>query len=249
MEMQMDMYQGATQSEAALFPVTASASKMTARGDSSWRSAVLQGFDAIHLSEMDPVALLRRTDTKYLLSEEQVSQALARLTDRYWILEIDGRRLHRYRTDPIPVREMTYLFVLMALPVIDAVLLSQSAYLALLIANGVTVLALYIGESEWGCRYVQRKSVTYEKIDLIKPENYDRLLADLRERTGLAVTRCEVGRIDFLRDVAELKIYYQQDPARLPRRLSLTERVRSRFPLAGACVNEEVANNRQGRSS
>lgn len=155
----------------------------------------------------------------------------------------------RYRTDPIPVREMTYLFVLMALPVMDAVLLSQSNYLALLIANGMTVLVLYIGENEWGCHYDQRKSITYEKIDLIKPENHDRLLADLRERTGLPVTRCEIGRIDFLRDVAELKIYYQLDPARLPRRLSLTEWLRSNLPLAGARVNEKVTENRQGRSS
>jgi hypothetical protein len=130
----------------------------------------------------------------------------------------------RYRTDPIPVREMTYLFVLMSLPVIDAVLLSQSDYLALLIANGMTVLVLYIGEQEWGCHYDQKKSITYEKIDLIKPENYDRLLADLRERTGLPVTRCEIGRIDFLRDVAELRIYYQQGSARLPRGFGLSPR-------------------------
>jgi hypothetical protein len=130
----------------------------------------------------------------------------------------------RYRTDPIPVREMTYLFVLMALPVMDAVLLSQSNYLALLIANGMPVLVLYIGEKEWGCHYDQKKTITYEKIDLIKPENYDRLLADLRERTGLPVTHCEIGRIDFLRDVAELQIYYQQDPARLLRRHGLPAR-------------------------
>lgn len=118
-------------------------------------------------------------------------------------------RILRYRTDPIPVREMTYLFILMALPVIDAALLSQNNYLALLIANGMTVLVLYIGEKGWGYHYDQKKSITFEKIDLIRPENYDRLLADLRERTGLPVTRCEIGHIDFLRDIAEIQIYYQ----------------------------------------
>ena len=127
----------------------------------------------------------------------------------------------RYRTDPIPVREMTYLFVLMALPVMDAVLLSQGSYLALLVANGMTVLALVVGEKGWGCRYDQKQSVLYEKIDLIKPENYDRLLVDLCERTGLPVTRCEIGRIDFLRDVAELKIYYAQIPSRQRRKSGL----------------------------
>ena len=149
------------------------------------------------------------------------------------------------------MREMTYLFVLMALPVLDAVLLSQGDYLALLIANGMTVLVLYVGEKEWGCYYDQKKSVTYEKIDLIKPENYDRLLADLRERTGLPVTRCEVGRIDFLRDVAELKIYYRETPVRLSRRLSLDGsrgRLRPDLPLAGACVDEEITDDCQGRS-
>lgn len=131
-------------------------------------------------------------------------------------------RMFRYRTDPIPVREMTYLFVLMALPVINAVLLSQSNYPALLIANAVIVLVLYVGEKEWGCHYDQRQSVTYERIELIKPGNHDHLLADLRERTGLPVTRFEIRRIDFLRDVAELQVYYQQDPARLPQSPSLS---------------------------
>jgi hypothetical protein len=118
----------------------------------------------------------------------------------------------RYRTDPIPVREMTYLFTLMALPVVDAVLLSQSSYLALLIANGTTVLVLYIVEKGWGSPYEEKKPITYEKIDLIRPENHDRLLADLRERTGLPVTRCEIERINFLRDVAELQVYYEPRP-------------------------------------
>lgn len=120
-------------------------------------------------------------------------------------------RVLRYRTDPIPVREMTYLFVLMALPVIDAVLLTHDNYLALLLANGATILVLYAVEREWGRRYDQKKSITYEKIDLVKPENLDHLLADLRERTGLPVTRCEIERINFLRDVAELQIYYQRE--------------------------------------
>ena len=123
----------------------------------------------------------------------------------------------RYRTDPIPVREMTYLFILMALPVIDAVLFSQGSYLALLVANGTTVLVLYVVEKEWCCHYDRKKSITYERIDLIKPENHDLLLADLRERTGLPVTRCEVGRIDFVRDVAELRVYYRQRSVPLAR--------------------------------
>jgi hypothetical protein len=127
-------------------------------------------------------------------------------------------RMFRYRTDPIPVREMTYMFVLMALPVVDAVLLSESSYLALLVANGTMLLVLYVAEKGWGCRHEGKQSITYDKIDLIKPEHHDRLLADLRERTGLPVTRYEIEHINFLRDVAELQIYYQQGPAHVERK-------------------------------
>jgi hypothetical protein len=95
----MDMYPHiATQSKAASSPVTAYASRMTTERDSIRWPAVLHAFEAVHLSEMGHAALLRRTDTKYLLGEAQLSWVLARLTDHYRILEIDGRRLHHYQT-------------------------------------------------------------------------------------------------------------------------------------------------------
>jgi hypothetical protein len=95
----MEMYQTVvTPSKAAAPAVTAFASTMTAECDSSRWPALLESFEAVHLSEMSHAALLRRTDTKYLLSEAQLSWALARLAEHYRILEIDGRRLHRYHT-------------------------------------------------------------------------------------------------------------------------------------------------------
>jgi hypothetical protein len=116
------------QSETAPSPAAAFAPAVTAHRDMPGPYALLQSFDAVHLSEMDNVALLQRADTKYLLSEEQAFQALARLADAYRILETDGRRLHRYRTlyfdtqalalyrqhhdgwrDRYKVRERTYL--------------------------------------------------------------------------------------------------------------------------------------------
>ena len=115
----------------------------------------------------------------------------------------------RYRTDPISTREMTYLFVTMTLPIFNAVLVSQSQWTSLLVANLTMVVVLYVVEKEWGFHYEQKKSVTYEKIELIKPEHRDQLLADLCERTGLRVTDCEIKRIDFLHDVAELQIHYE----------------------------------------
>ena len=114
----------------------------------------------------------------------------------------------RYRTDPIPTREMTYLFVTMTLPIFNAVLVSQSQWASLLVANLTMVVVLYVVEKEWGFQYEIKKSITYEKIDLIKPENRFLLLKDLQQRTGLPIKRLEIGRIDFLRDTAEIKIYY-----------------------------------------
>lgn len=115
----------------------------------------------------------------------------------------------RYRSDPLPVRELTYLFILMALPVINVVLLSEGLYLEAALANLAILGVFVIIEKALGFRYEARKTITYEKIDLIKPENYPELLADLRQRTGLPILRCEVGKIDFLHDVAEIKAYYK----------------------------------------
>jgi hypothetical protein len=115
----------------------------------------------------------------------------------------------RYRSDPLPVRELTYLFILMALPVINVILLSEVLYLEAVLADLAILAVFFIIERALGFRYEARKSITYEKIDLIKPENYPALLADLRQRTGLPILRCEVGKIDFLHDVAEIKVYYK----------------------------------------
>ena len=110
----------------------------------------------------------------------------------------------RYRSDPLPVREMTYLFILMTLPVIDVVMLNEEMVVETVVANLAILAVFFVVEKAMGLRYEARKSITYEKIELIKPENYEALLADLRERTGLPIQRCEVGKIDFLHDVAPL---------------------------------------------
>jgi hypothetical protein len=114
----------------------------------------------------------------------------------------------RYRTDPIPVREMTYLFIIIALPVMNSILMANGDLVRLLVVNGVMVALLYMLEQGWGFHFEARKKITYERIDLITPANQNCLLADLRERTGLPVKRVEVGHIDFSCDVAELKVFY-----------------------------------------
>lgn len=119
--------------------------------------------------------------------------------------------LLRYRTNTMPARDMTYLFIIIALPVMNSILITNGEWGSLLLANTAIMATLFILEHEWGFHYELSQRVTYERIELIKPENYDLLLDDLRKRTGLAIKRCEIGTINFLRDTANIKIYYD-DP-------------------------------------
>ncbi len=114
----------------------------------------------------------------------------------------------RYRTEEMPIREMTYLFIIIALPVMNSFLSRGGKTAEVLIANGTILVLLYVLEREWGFAFEVRKRVVYEKIELITPERAGELIADLSARTGLAVKRVEVGRIDFLRDTAEVTMYY-----------------------------------------
>jgi len=116
----------------------------------------------------------------------------------------------RYRTNPMPSREMTYLFVIIALPVMNSFMLTEGNLTELAIANAIVVAVLFVLERGWGFHYDSSKRITYERIDLIRPENRALLIDDLQQRTGLTITRVEVGRINFLRDTAELKIYYDE---------------------------------------
>jgi multisubunit Na+/H+ antiporter MnhE subunit len=122
----------------------------------------------------------------------------------------------RYRTDEMPIREMTYLFIIIALPVMNSILMSNGDVMKLLVANGVIVALLYVLEKEWGFHFEASKKITYEKIDLITPANRDYLLADLRQRTGLPIKRAEVGRLDFLHDTAEIRIFYDEPQPAAP---------------------------------
>ncbi len=116
----------------------------------------------------------------------------------------------RYRTDEMPIREMTYLFILIALPVMNSVMVSDSALPYLLVSNVAIMTVLFVLEKEWGFHFERSKRIIYDRIDLITPENSERLLANLHERTGLAVKRVETRRIDFLHDSAEMVIYYDE---------------------------------------
>jgi hypothetical protein len=116
----------------------------------------------------------------------------------------------RYRTDEMPPREMTYLFVFIALPIMNSVLMTSGAMLQLVFSNALVMLVLFILEQGWGFKFEESKRVIYDRIELVVPERRDELMADLKTRTGLTVTAVEVRRIDLLRDIAELRITYSE---------------------------------------
>lgn len=115
----------------------------------------------------------------------------------------------RYRTDAMPVREMTYLFVLICLSVVNALAVSMT-YLELFTTNLLVILSVLFCEIKLKVKGTT-KLVQYDRIELIKPEKREELMADLAERTGLKIISVEVGGIDFLKDSAVLRITYDND--------------------------------------
>ncbi|MCU4173947.1 DUF4956 domain-containing protein [Carboxylicivirga sp. N1Y90] len=114
----------------------------------------------------------------------------------------------RYRTSTIPIREMTYLFLLIAVAVINAVSLEEYLFPEVFIANVVFVLLAFLMEKLWMNKGEQRKTIVYEKIELLRPEKREALHDDLHRRTGLDIHKVEIGHIDFLKDTAVLTVYF-----------------------------------------
>ena len=117
----------------------------------------------------------------------------------------------RYRTDPIPIKEMTYLFLVIGISVVNALANKKISYAELVFANLLIVFVTYGMERIWLLRHESRKNIIYEKIELIKPERREELIEDLKERTGIDIIRVEIRRIDFLRDVANVRIFYYEE--------------------------------------
>ena len=117
----------------------------------------------------------------------------------------------RYRTDPIAIKEMTYLFLVIGISVVNALSNKKISHAELVFANLMIVFITYGMEKLWLLRHQSRKNITYEKIELILPERRKELIADLKSRTGINVIRVEIRRIDFLRDTANLRIFYYEE--------------------------------------
>ena len=117
----------------------------------------------------------------------------------------------RYRTDAIPIKEMTYLFVVIGMSVMNALINKKISLVELSFANLVIIGATYGLEKVWLLRHEAQKIIVYENIDLIKVGREEEMIADIELRTGIKVNRFEIGKIDFLRDTALIKIYFFED--------------------------------------
>ncbi len=115
----------------------------------------------------------------------------------------------RYRTNSIPIKEMTYLFLIIGISVINALTSTKTTLADLLFTNLVIVLLTFGLEKVWLLKHESSKLVIYEKIDMIRAGHSVELIKDLEERTGIdKINRIEVGKINFLRDTCEITIFY-----------------------------------------
>lgn len=114
----------------------------------------------------------------------------------------------RYRTETIPVREMTYIFVIISLSVINAIATNLS-YAEIFATNIIYVSSVWVVESLSGLKHIASKLILYDRVDNIGPDQREELLEDLRRRTGLKIIKVEVGAINFLQDTVMLKVFYE----------------------------------------
>ena len=116
----------------------------------------------------------------------------------------------KYRTDPIPIREMTYLFVVIGIAVVNALANKKVSFAELFLTNGAILLCVWMLEN-WLFKNEGHIDIIYERIEKIRTEDRPALIADVEKRTGLKVKRVDFTRIDFLKDVAYLRVYYVKE--------------------------------------
>lgn len=115
----------------------------------------------------------------------------------------------RYRTEQLGIKEMTFLFINIIVAVINSTVTSKLPLAELLFANGTIIAMTYFLESRWLKGHRMTLSMLYDKVELIHDDSTERVIKELRERTGLNVTSFDIESIDYLRDAAKLKVYYE----------------------------------------
>ena len=117
----------------------------------------------------------------------------------------------RYRTEQISIKDMTYLFAVITIAVINSLASKKVSIAELVFTDGMILVMTYALEHLWLTRHEAMKQILYERIELIKPANRVQLYADLHERLGVTVSRVEIGKIDLLKDTAQLRVFYFED--------------------------------------
>lgn len=112
----------------------------------------------------------------------------------------------RYRTEGITPKDMTYLFLVIAVGMINAV--SKGGWDELLVINLIVIIFTFIMESNYFVKKEVSKLINYDNIELIKPENSEQLKADLEQRMGIKINHFVIVKIDFIRDIAQIIVYY-----------------------------------------
>ena len=115
----------------------------------------------------------------------------------------------RYRTNPIPIKEMTYLFVLIGISVINALAGNNIGWVELVFTNLILILIIYALEKLWLQEHGLTKSIIYEKPDMIVPEKRQELIVELEQRTGLKIDRLDIRRIDYRRRRVRIIIFFK----------------------------------------
>jgi hypothetical protein len=118
----------------------------------------------------------------------------------------------RYRTDTIPIREMTYLFLVITISVINALARRDVSLGEILVTNITFMLTTWVMERIWMRRHLARRTIVYDRIDLIHPDKHHLIKEDLKERTGLEIKSFKIGQIDLSKNNIRLTIFYRDDP-------------------------------------
>ena len=115
----------------------------------------------------------------------------------------------RYRTDPIPIREMTYLFLVITISVINSLARRDVTLPEIAFTNIAFMLTTWLMERIWMKKHLARRTIIYDRIDLIHPNRHQQLIEDIKTRTGIEVIKFKIGQVDLAKNSLRLTVFYE----------------------------------------
>lgn len=116
----------------------------------------------------------------------------------------------RYRTDTIPIREMTYLFLVITLSVINALTRGEVSLSEIAFTNIALMATTWVMEKVWMKRHLARRTIVFDRLDLIHPQKNNELIENVQNRTGMEVMKFSIGQIDLAKGTVKLIIFYKE---------------------------------------